>query len=129
LPSTGTFSDDAFVIGWVFGSSVGTVSVGQYLALWGPAPCGCRIGGIQAHAATAGSGGPTVLDVLVDGVSIWQQLADKPTLAAASTGGFALAASYARAVGKGQRVDIRVIASAGHALVRCTIALERARDF
>ncbi len=107
----------------------GQVIANQYLTLWGPAPFACRIGGIQADARTAGSGaGSTVLDVLVNGTSIWTTTSLRPTLASASTGAFTLSKPYAQTLHQGDRIDIRVItvpATFGHALVRCSVTLER----
>ena len=49
-----------------------------------------RIKGIRADGEIAGTGGAsTVLDITVNGTSIWTTGTDRPTLLAASTGAFA----------------------------------------
>lgn len=49
-----------------------------------------RIKGVKAFADTAGTGaGNTVLDITRNGTSIWTTAANRPTLAATSTGEFA----------------------------------------
>ncbi len=134
MASAGTYSDPLVVIGLITGNSesvgmAGQVIANQYLTLWGPSPMDCRLGGIQADARTAGSGaGNTVLDVLVNGVSIWTTAGNRPTLATASTGAFTLSKPYAQVIKKGDRVAIQVVtvpATFGHALVCCSITLER----
>lgn len=134
MASAGTYSDPNYIIGVVSGNSesvgiAGAVIANQYLTLWGPSPFDCMIGGIQADARTAGSGaGNTVLDVLVNGTSIWTSSGNRPTLAAASTGPFTLSRPYATPIHRGDRIAIQVVtvpATSGHALVCCSVTLER----
>lgn len=123
----GTRSESARVLGTLNGYSVAAVSAAQYLLEW-VAPFACRVGGVQAYATTAGTGvGNTVLDVLKDGSSIYTTAANRPTLAATSTGAFASSAPDARAVQAGDRIALQVssISSTGHARLAFSVALER----
>jgi hypothetical protein len=92
--------------------------------------CFARLSGIKFLAVTAGSGaGNTVGDVLINGTSVWANAANKPTLAAASTGEFANAVPdpNTRSVRPGDRVTVQVTtipATTGHARVMATISLE-----
>ncbi len=137
MASAGTYSDPQSVIAVISGNSesvgmAGSVIANQYLTLWGPSPFDCRIGGIQADARTAGVGaGSTVLDVLLNGTSIWTTAGNRPTLATASTGSFTLSLPYATVVKRGDRIAIQVVtipATTGHALVCCTVTLERSTN-
>lgn len=86
-----------------------------------------RIGAVKVYAATAGTGaGSTVVDVLLNGTSIWTTAADRPTLLATSTGEFANPAPNTRAVQPGDRIEIQVasISTTGHARLSATVALE-----
>jgi hypothetical protein len=88
-----------------------------------------RITGIKVYASTAGTGGATtVVDVLVNGASIWATAGNKPTLLATATGEFANAVGDPGKVGvrPGDRVAIQVlsISSTGHARLMATVALE-----
>ena len=133
MASAGTYSDPNYIIHVISGDSesvgiAGAVIANQYLRLF-ISPFDCVIGGIQADARTAGSGsGNTVLDVLVNGTSIWTTAANRPTLAAASTGAFALSPPYATPIHRGDRIALRVSsipATTGHALVSMAVTLER----
>src|SRR5947209_3390030 len=109
MVSAGTYSDPLYVIDTVCGDSesvgiAGAVIANQYLRLY-LSPFDCFIGGIQADARTAGSGaGNTVIDVLVNGVSIWTTAANRPTLAAASTGAFTISRPYNVTIKRGDRI-------------------------
>jgi hypothetical protein len=89
-----------------------------------------RISGIKFLAVTAGSGaGNTVGDVLLNGTSVWANAANRPTLAAASTGEFqnSVPDPNTRAVRPGDRLTIQVNtipATTGHARVMATVSLE-----
>jgi hypothetical protein len=81
------------------------------------------------YAVTAGTGGAnTVVDVLVNGTSIWATAGNKPTLLATSTGEFANAVGDPNKTGvrPGDRISIQVasISSTGHARLSATVALE-----
>ena len=89
-----------------------------------------RITGIKVYATTAGTGGGnTVVDVLVNGTSIWATAGNKPTLLATSTGEFANAVGDAGRVGvrPGDRIALQVasISSTGHARLSASAAIER----
>lgn len=92
-------------------------------------PVRCEIGALTATAVTAGTGaGSTVLDVLLNGTSIWATAANKPTLAAASTGEFASTKPDAgtNACRPGDRLTLQVSsipATTGHARVMIALCL------
>src|SRR5919202_7114539 len=91
-------------------------------------PFRCEIGAITALAVTAGSGaGNTVLDVLVNGTTIFVTTTNRPTLAAASTGEFTTSPpDGTRALRPGDRVTLQVAsipATNGHARVMASIVL------
>lgn len=88
-----------------------------------------RIGAIKAYAVTAGTGGGNgVMDVLLNGVSIWTTAGNRPTLAATSTGEFANTAPDTRSFQPGDRLLLQAasISSTGHARVMLSVALELA---
>lgn len=133
--SAGTYSNPLAVIGFINGNtgSASTATVGQVLVEF-TAPCDCHIGGIQASALSAGTGaGNTVIEVRVftasvgSPVSIWPTAGNRPTLASASTGQFALAMPYNTVLRKDDTIQAYIAAipaSAGHANVNITITLE-----
>jgi hypothetical protein len=124
----GTFSNNQrSIVGFVSGNSVAAVTGSQWLVQWGGSSMALKIGGIQAYARTAGTGvGNTVLDIFVNGVSIWNRSGDRPTLAATSTGAFVLQAPVNLTVQIGDRIDIQVasISSSGHAQLSALLTLE-----
>lgn len=125
--SSGTYSDASSVLAVVSGYSVAAVTAAQYLVEL-QLPFACRVGGIQARAATAGTGaGSTVLDVLINGTSIWTVAASRPTLLAASTGSFASLRAPSNSLKRGDVLSLQVasISSTGHARLALTLALER----
>jgi hypothetical protein len=111
------------------GYSNAAVTAGQVLTEYVVVAFG-RLTGIKFLAVTAGSGaGNTVGDVLINGTSVWANAANKPTLAAASTGEFANAIPdpNTRAVRPGDRVTLQVStipATTGHARLMATAAIE-----
>jgi hypothetical protein len=125
--SSGTISDPSNVMAVAAGYSSAATAASQYL-LELQMPCAARIGGIQARAAVVGTGaGSTVLDVLINGTSIWTTAASRPTLLAASTGSFALLAPKATTLKRGDVLSLIVasISSTGHARLALTVAIER----
>lgn len=128
--TAGSFSD----AGWheldIDGYSNAAVTAGQFFVEKVVTSVG-RIGGIQANAATAGTGvGNTVLDVLLNGTSIWTVSGDRPTLAAASTGAFASKPPATRlAIKPGDILALKVasISTTGHARLSLSVALEKPR--
>lgn len=87
-----------------------------------------RIGAVKAYAATAGTGaGNTVVDVLLNGTSIWTAAGNKPTLLATATGEFANTAPDTRSFQPGDRITISTtISTTGHARLSVSVALELA---
>lgn len=88
-----------------------------------------RIGGMEFSAVTAGTGGGnTVLDVLLNGTSIWTNAADKPTLLATATGRFTQAAPNVKGLKYGDRLTViaLTVSTTGHARVSGAVALEKA---
>jgi hypothetical protein len=85
-----------------------------------------RIKGVKAYAGTAGTGGGnTVLDITINGTSIWSVAGNKPTLAATSTGEFANSDPDVGAFRPGDRVSMLVssISTTGHADLYFTAAV------
>jgi len=123
----GTFADTSLLIGLIPGYSNGAVSAGTYL-IEAVMPCAARLAGVQVYAATAGTGvGNTVVDVLVNGTSIYAAAGDKPTLAAIDTGAFPSNPPRQTTVSRGDRVSIQVasISSTGHARLMAAVGLHR----
>jgi hypothetical protein len=126
----GTKSDYRKVLAMPVGYSSAAVTAGQNLLEFA-VPFPCRIGGIVGRAETAGTGvGNTVLDVLKNGTSIWSASANRPTLAAISTGEFASTVPEARAMQpltpSMDRLTLQVagISSTGHARLSLAVVLE-----
>lgn len=110
----------------VSGYSNAAVAAAAYLAEF-VAPFSCRIGAIKVSAATAGTGvGNTVVDVLINGVTAFTTVANKPTLLATATGEFASTSPDVRGIQAGDVVAIQVasISTTGHARLRASVALE-----
>lgn len=92
-------------------------------------PFNGRIRAIQAYAGTAGTGGAnTVLDVLLNGTSIFTTTANRPTLLATSTGLFANLQPDTQAVQVGDLVTLKTlsISTTGQARVSLDVAVELA---
>lgn len=113
-----------------FSGATGATTANQVLAeMIFPWDAG-RIAGCDAAAQTAGTGaGNQVLDVLLNGTSIWTNAADRPTLLGTGTGRYTMAAANTRGLRYGDRITIvvaAIAASTGQARVACTVALEKA---
>lgn len=124
----GTRAQAKNTVNAIFGYSNAAVTANQFLTEFVCVSFG-RITGIKVYATTAGTGGGnTVVDVLVNGTSIWASAGNKPTLLATSTGEFANAVGDPGKVGlrPGDRVAIQVasISSTGHARLTATAAIE-----
>lgn len=122
----GTRSDPHRVLALLSAYSSAAVTAGLNVEEF-VVPFPCRLGGIQATAVTAGTGaGNTVLDILNGGTSVYVTTANRPTLAATSTGAFACSAPEKRAVQVGDRLTLQAasISSTGHARLAFTVALE-----
>lgn len=87
-----------------------------------------RISGVVVYAGTAGTGaGNGTVDVQVNGVSIWADAANIPTLAATSTGEFTNAkpSTNLATVRKGDVVKLVAgISDSGHARLMCSVGIE-----
>lgn len=125
----GTRAQSSNVCDTVQGYSLAAVTLNQILFEYVSVLFG-RITGVKFLAVTAGVGaGNTVGDVLLNGTSIWSNVANKPTLLGTATGEFANAIPDAafRGVRPGDRLTIQIItipATTGHARVTANIALE-----
>jgi hypothetical protein len=114
--------------GIINGYSAAAVTAGQNLSEARFPWTSGRIGGIEAGAGVAGTGaGTTVLDVLVNGVSIWNTAGDRPTLLATSTGTFAMNPPNAKGLRYGDLVQLQVasVSTTGHARQALTVGLEK----
>lgn len=124
----GTRAQAKNVCDTVQGYSSSAVTAAQILFEY-VAPIFGRINGIKFYAVTAGTGGGnTVADVLLNGTSVWANAANRPTLAALSTGEFAnaIADPNSRAVRPGDRLTLQVnsVSTTGHARLMATVAIE-----
>jgi hypothetical protein len=124
----GTRAQAKNIIELVSGYSNAAVTANQYLWEFVSVSFG-RLTGIKVYATTAGTGGSnTVVDVLVNGTSIWATAGNKPTLLATSTGEFANTIGDPGKTGirPGDRIALQVasISSTGHARLTATVALE-----
>ena len=110
-----------------FSGATGAVTAGQVLQEITVAHDG-RIGGIVANGATAGTGaGNTVLDVQINGVSIYTGVtANRPTLAATSTGLFSNGNPATRELKKGSVLTVVAlsISTTGHARISGEVCIE-----
>ena len=75
-------------------------------------------------AAAAAGGTTTVLDVLNNGVSIWTNPADRPTLTGAASGRFVSGRINRSAVRVGDIVELVVATAGNKARLVATVALE-----
>ena len=125
----GTRSQSKNVVDVVSGYSSAAVTAAQVLTEYVAVTFG-RLNGIKFLAVTAGTGGGnTVGDVLVNGTSVWSVgTANKPTLAATSTGEFAssLPDPASRGIRPGDRITISVasVSSTGHARLMASVAID-----
>lgn len=124
----GTRAQPRAVIDVVQGYSNAAVTANQILTEY-ISLCYARITGIKAYAVTAGTGAAnTVVDVLLNGTSLWANAANKPTLLATSTGEFAntIADAGMRGVRPGDRITIQIaaISTTGQARLMASVGLE-----
>ena len=124
----GTRAQPKNIIELVSGYSNTAVTANQFLWEF-ISVCYARITGIKVYGTTAGTGGGnTVVDVLVNGTSIWGTAGNKPTLLATSTGEFANTIGDPGKTGirPGDRLAIQVasISTTGHARLTASVALE-----
>lgn len=124
MPGTRAQSKD--VIDLVQGYSNAAVTASQILTEY-VSVCFARISGVKFFAVTAGTGGGnTVGDVLLNGTTIWTTAANKPTLAATSTGEFTNAVPDVRGVRPGDRITVQIasISTTGQARLMASVGLE-----
>lgn len=112
----------------VCGHSAAAVAAGDTLARE-VMPLRGKITGVWAYGAVAGTGtGNTVLDVLVNGRSIWADYSNAPYLLATDTAVFVAVppTSGLRDVKPGDIVQIRVpsVSTSGHARLSAAAAIE-----
>jgi hypothetical protein len=125
----GTRAQSKNIIDNCCGYSSAAVTAGQIIYEYVVVAFG-RLSGIKFLAVTAGSGaGNTVGDVLINGTSVWASAANRPTLAAASTGEFnnAVPDPNTRSVRPGDRITLQINtipATTGHARLMASVALE-----
>ena len=115
----GTRAQPKNVVDVVQGYSSAAVTANQVLTEYVSVVFG-RLHGVKFLAVTAGTGGAnTVGDVLINGTSVWANAANKPTLAATSTGEFtnAVPDPNSQAIRPGDRITIQIasISTTGHA--------------
>lgn len=119
---TGLEAAPSQVQGFLSGFSA-SIAVNQVLAsLVACAPARARV--VRARAGVAGSSGSTVIDLMRNGVSLYKNAANRPTLAAAATGDFKANVPDGQAISAGDLVQLVVAATAGHQQVTATAALE-----
>ncbi len=110
----------------VDGYANAAVTAGQYLKEF-VVPFACRIAAVMADAGGAGVGaGNTVIEVLKNGVTVFTTAANRPTLAAASTGAFANTQPDITALQPGDVLSIQIAsipATSGHTRVKTSVAL------
>jgi hypothetical protein len=107
---------------WVAAAMTAT----QYLGEW-IAPFNGRVGAVKVNGRTAGTGGGnTVMDLLKNGTSMYTTTANRPTLAATSTGEFANTNPDTRSFIAGDVIGFQClsISSTGHANVSYSVDFE-----
>ena len=118
---------------WSFAGTIGRSVIANQWLVEEVINFPARIGSVKAVAQVAGAGaGNTVLDVFLNGTSIWAATGNRPTLAAASTGEFANTVPDHRAVvlgtnGTGAVIGVQVAsipATTGHSRVMVSIVIE-----
>jgi hypothetical protein len=115
----------------VQGYSSAAVTAAQILTEWVCPFKTARIGAIVASAATAGTGGGnTVLDVLLNGTTVFTTAANKPTLLATTTGEFAnVEPDGTRTLKAGDILQLKVasISTTGQARLAMTVSINMGR--
>jgi hypothetical protein len=121
----GTRAQAKNIVDTATGYSNAAVTAGQILIEY-VVICFGRLSGIKFSAATAG-GGACVADVLLNGTTIWANVANKPTLAS-GTGEFTNSVPDAgmRGVRPGDRLTLQVntITTTGPARLCATVGIE-----
>lgn len=126
MPGTST---NAFPVRHIFtGYSSAAVTASLVLSEM-VVPFDGQIRAVKVLGVTAGTGaGNTVVDLQKNGVTMYSTAANRPTLAAASTGEFANATPDIKSVQKGDRLTwiVSSISTTGHARLMASAALELA---
>jgi|SRR5262245_24825768 len=105
-------------------------SAAMTAALYGTewiAPFPGRIAAVKVNARTAGTGGGnTVMELFKNGTTMYSTAANRPTLAATSTGEFANTNPDVRSFVAGDVIALQcsTISSTGHAAVAYTVLVE-----
>ena len=132
MPGTKTDAYDlvgflnAFSEGSIDGAIDGSLLANQVL-LESTMSFPARIAAVKARAETAGTGaGNTVLDILINGTTIWRTAGNRPTLLATSTGEFANTQPTNTTLQSDDRLQVKVISisTTGHRNVSLQIALK-----
>lgn len=79
---------------------------------------------LVAAACQASGAQPTVLDVLLNGTSVWTNPADRPTLGAGVSGRFKSGRINRSAVHPGDVLQLIVVSAGGGSQLTATVALE-----
>jgi hypothetical protein len=111
------------------GGSIAAVTAAQVLTAPQPAYIATfngRVYAVKAYAGVAGTGGGnTVLDVQINGQSVWAVASAQPTLLATSTGEFNNAIGSRGSFRAGDRITLLVtsISTTGHGQLSVAVAL------
>lgn len=112
--------------GTINGYGSAAITASQYLAEW-VAPFPGRISAVNVNGRTAGTGGGnTVMELLKNGTTMYTTSANRPTLAATSTGAFANTNPDVRSFVPGDVIALQCasVSSTGHAAVSYTVLVE-----
>lgn len=110
----------------VQGYSAAAVTAAQVLHRF-VATCRCRVGAVKVNAGAAGTGaGNTVMELKKNGTTMYTAAANRPTLAATSTGEFANTNPDVRELAPGDVMTLECasVSDSGHAQVSYSVALE-----
>ena len=108
--------------GFLHGFSAGGGSNGLILdAMVVPVPAQMRL---VLAVCQAGGVSPTVLDVLLNGTSVWHNPADRPTLASGVSGKFKSGRINRSALREGDVLQLIVVSAGGGSQLAATVALE-----
>ena len=110
--------------GFLHGFAVTPASAQVLDTMAAVAPCTIRM--VLAVAASSGAS-PTVLDVLLNGTSVWSAAGSRPTLAATKSGRFISGHINRAAVQDGDVLQLVVASAGGAGQLAATVALEDPR--
>jgi hypothetical protein len=118
----GSATDPERVQGFLSGA-VSALTVGNTIAAMVVVAPGL-VRAVRVRANNVGTSGSSVIDLTRNGVSMWTNAANRPTLAAASAGEFANTVPNRGTVQPGDLLVLTVISNGGHPNVVATAALE-----